>query len=277
MVIFPTPHEGGELVLHRKGHEWKFNANTLTASRSSSSLAYVAFYGDIEHEILPVTAGRVVTVTYNLYFVEPSPKPGVAAEGENAQSDSNLQDTLKRLLKSPEFLPSGGTLGFGLAHLYPVKPGMDMKKMERRLKGEDAHVYRACRELRLDSLLKIIYDDTRSGGEHGIMVDEIDWVEYSHEDETFETGLLLNHRGVLVNKTEDADPHESGLFDKSKPEWDSDDEEGTRVEFITWVSPFNARNKSEDYTVSLGNDVAVDTIYCSPCIIARIAPASDRM
>jgi len=67
VVIYPTAHEGGELVLRHGDHEWKFDANSLTASQSSPSLAYVAFYSDLEHEVLEVTSGRQVTVTYNLY------------------------------------------------------------------------------------------------------------------------------------------------------------------------------------------------------------------
>ena len=58
VIIYPTAHEGGELVLRHKDHdsEWKFDTNSLTASQSSPSLAYVAFYSDIEHEVLKVTS-----------------------------------------------------------------------------------------------------------------------------------------------------------------------------------------------------------------------------
>ena len=273
MVIYPTPHEGGELVLDHEGHEWKFDPNILTASRSSPSLAYVAFSGDIKHGILPVTAGRSVTVTYNLYIVDPSSKSRSPTPTENAQSDSNLETTLRRLLESPEFLPKGATLGFGLAHLYPVTEDMDLSEMEGRLKGEDAHVYRVCQEFQLDPSLKIIYDDYRNGKEYGIMLDRIaGCVDYSPENgETYEEGLMSDCYGVSVNKTEYAD--------MSKSKWASEDEEEEegRTEFITWVSPFNGRNKLQDFTVTLGNEVNPGIIYCSPCIIVRIAGASDRM
>lgn len=45
------------------------------------------------------------------------------------------------MLKSLEFLPEGGALGFGLAHLYPVTFNSELKDMIKYLKGEDAHVY----------------------------------------------------------------------------------------------------------------------------------------
>ena len=38
-------------------------------------------------------------------------------------------------------MPDGGTLGFGLAHLYPVTSKTELQEMTSYLKGEDAHVY----------------------------------------------------------------------------------------------------------------------------------------
>lgn len=67
VIVFPTPHQGGELILRHKSREWTFDANALMTSRSSPSLAYAAFYSDIEHEVLKVTYGHRITLTYNLY------------------------------------------------------------------------------------------------------------------------------------------------------------------------------------------------------------------
>ena len=72
VIVYPAPHEGGELVLRHKGREWEFDANSLTAF--SPSLAYVAFYSDIEHEVLRVTSGHRVTITFNLYLDDPMSK-----------------------------------------------------------------------------------------------------------------------------------------------------------------------------------------------------------
>lgn len=138
VIIYPPAHEGGELVLRHKDHEWKFDAKLLTVSRPPPSLAYVAFYSDIEHEVLKVTSGRRITVTYNLYLANQTPKPGASAVTPNSLGSLNLQSTLQGLLKSPEFLPNGGTLGFGLVHLYPVTSGMKLREMTSYLKGEDA-------------------------------------------------------------------------------------------------------------------------------------------
>ena len=48
VITYPTPYEGGELVLRHKGREWKFDTKASTVAQSSPSLAYVAFYSDIE-------------------------------------------------------------------------------------------------------------------------------------------------------------------------------------------------------------------------------------
>jgi len=268
VVIYPTAHEGGELVLRHKDHEWKFDANSLTCSQPSPSLAYVAFYSDIEHEVLKVTSGRRVTVTYNLYLVDPVSRPEALGVAPNFKSVSNLQVTLQRFLKSPEFLPNGGTLGFGLAHLYPVTFETELQGMKNYLKGEDAHVYRAFRELKLQPSLQMIYDDDRDGLEHGIMLGEIiQGPSYDYEVESYGSALM-GLGGVSVNKTED------GMF--NPPDWATDEDDVER-EFITWISPFNGRNQLQDLYMAYGNEVSADYIYCSPCLVVRIPAASDRV
>ena len=271
VVIYPTPHEGGELVLRHKDREWKIDAKVLTASQSSPSLAYAAFYSDIEHEVLKVTNGHRITVTYNLYLVDVSSKPRVPAVTTNAQNASKLQTMLQKLLRSPEFLPNGGTLGFGLAHLYPVTPDTDLQEMTSRLKGEDWHVYQACRELQLRPLLRMIYDDEKSGSEYGIMMDRIaKSPSYDPEQSSYEGALVEDLGGISVNKTEGA---AFGLARNSA--WIHNYDMGGEV--ITWVSPFNERNQVPNISMAYGNEYTAGYIYCSPCLIVRIADASDRV
>ena len=269
VVVYPTPHEGGELVLRHRNHEWKFDANLLTASLSSPSLAYIAFYSDIEHEVLKVTSGHRVTITYNLYLVNPESDPGAPAITPNVKDASNLQTTLGGLLKSPEFLPDGGTLGFGLVHLYPVTTRTCLQDMASYLKGEDAHVYQACRELQLQPSLQMIYD-AEAQRKYGIMLDRIvSSPDYDcHQGETYGGALVADFGGVFVNKYGDTDSRHSKLT-----RYEHDDE----TEYITWVSLFDSRNQLQDISMGYGNEVSAEYIYCSPCIIVRIAAASDRV
>jgi len=242
-------------------------ALTLTRSQLSPSLAYVASYSDIEHEVLQVTSGRRATVTYNLYLVDPALGPETPSVAPNLKSVSNLQVTLQRFLKSPEFLPDGGMLGFGLAHLYPVTFETELREMTNYLKGEDAHVYRAFRELQLQPSLQMIYNDYQDGLECGIMLDKIvRSPSYDYEVESY-WNALIGLGSVSVNKTEDAT--------SDLPDWTTNDDD--REFTITWISPFNGWNQLQDFYMAYGNEVSADYIYCSPCLVVHIPAASDRV
>ena len=115
----------------------------------ATSLAYIAFYSDIEHEVLKITSGHRITLTYNLYSApsKPNLKPTALTVIPGPNVSESFQTALRALLKSPEFLPGGGNLGFGLVHLYPVTFKTSLEDLIQYLKGEDAHIYRACQEL----------------------------------------------------------------------------------------------------------------------------------
>ena len=177
VIVYPTVHRGGELVLLYKEHEWTFDASALMSSQPSPSLTYVAFYSDVEHEVLKVTSSSRVTLTYNLYLVPHDPisrvpvssDPPTASVKPNPKKAMSFQARLDRLLKSPEFMPKGGTLAFGLAHLYPVTFKVELEDEELEymeskdaklketqlqkiivyLKGEDAEVYQCARSWNL--------------------------------------------------------------------------------------------------------------------------------
>jgi hypothetical protein len=67
VIVFPSPHEGGALPLRHRGQEWTFDSGkVLGAAKDQPSIGYVAFFGDIEHEVTPVTTDHRITLTYNL-------------------------------------------------------------------------------------------------------------------------------------------------------------------------------------------------------------------
>ena len=276
VIVYPTQHQGGELVLRHKDREWTFDANSLTSSQSSPSIAYIAFYSDIEHEVLKVTSGCRVTLTYNLYLVDPTPGEQAPSIVPNLKDISNLQSTLQNLLKSPDFLPEGGTLGFGLAHLYPVTFKSELKDMTKYLKGEDAHVYRACLGLQLNPSLRMVYDDDdldwnrvrQATQPRGIMLERIvEQPDYDYEDTSYREYLIDEFDGIPINKDNITLASDSDwVRDYKKPQWRQ----------ITWVTPFREGNNLRDVAMAYGNQLAVDYVYCSPCLIVPIAPASDR-
>ena len=116
----------------------------------------------------------------------------------------------------------------------------------------------------------MIYDDyqSRRSSRYGIMVDRIvQNPAYNYEISCYEGALVNKVDGVSVNKIRDA-PIDRSYWVREK---------GTQGEFITWVSPFNQRNQLQDLNTTYGNEVQTGYIYCSPCIVARVPAASDRV
>ena len=196
VIVFPTKHFGGVLTFRDSGEEWSLDSGAIIAEQSEPSIAYAAFYSDIEHEVLHVTQGYRITLTYNLYFA-PTPFSKPVGNPIPAQQ-SALEETLKTLLADPAFLPEGGHLGFGLYHQYPLDksikekkvvadptvseyfafdnsestkekgppkfremkpfvPGRQLRALEQYLKGSDAMLKRVCDKLGLQVFLGVVY------------------------------------------------------------------------------------------------------------------------
>lgn len=282
VIVYPTPHQGGELVLRHKGREWAFDANALTSLQPSPSLAYVAFYSDIEHEVLKVTSGSRVTLTYNLYLVPhgstpqtpASSNPSTASVKPNLKDTVNFQATLRWLLKSPEFMPEGGTLAFNLAHLYPVTFDTELQEMIAYLKGEDLHVYQSCRELELEPVLRMIYSQRWKWDEHrpshGVMMEVIiENPRYDYEQTEYVNHLIEELGGVPVNLY-------NGVLARDS-NWNGDYLTES-YEQLTWLTDFaESANELKDLALAYGNEVTVGFVYCSPCLTVHIEPASDRL
>lgn len=62
VLVLPTKHEGGALAFRHSGQEWAFDS-AKALSDDEKSIAYVAFIGDMQHEVLPVVSGYRVMYT----------------------------------------------------------------------------------------------------------------------------------------------------------------------------------------------------------------------
>lgn len=69
MVCLPVEHEGGQLKVRHEGKEMTFDWSTSRDDSDHAGIRWAAFYSDCEHEVLEVTSGHRVTLTYNLYAV----------------------------------------------------------------------------------------------------------------------------------------------------------------------------------------------------------------
>jgi hypothetical protein len=87
---------------HSHTFDWGVNVN----SAKNSSIQWAAFYSDCEHEVLEVTAGYRITLTYNLYHA-----PGVGdLTGNSVALDTTsvpLFHYVREVLKRDDFMPDG--------------------------------------------------------------------------------------------------------------------------------------------------------------------------
>ena len=103
---------GGALVTRHNGQEITYDWSS-PADDPVRSIQWAAFFSDVEHEILPVTEGYRVTLTYNLYHSTAlSVLPAVDV------TTSPFHSNLEAALKHPHFLQEGGVLGFLCQHAY---------------------------------------------------------------------------------------------------------------------------------------------------------------
>jgi hypothetical protein len=147
VIVLPLPHEGGALLLRHPGQEWTFDSGKAPeVAKDQPSIGYVAFFSDIEHEVTPETSGHRITLRYDLYFDDGGPVPPNDAVSEHLISPRppnqvRICDAFAALLGNPEFLADGGTLAFGLRHVYPIRKGLI--HVYKILKGSDAVVYQS--------------------------------------------------------------------------------------------------------------------------------------
>ena len=274
VVIFPTPHEGGALLLRHRGHEWMFDSGRDLAAERQLSIGYVAFFSDVEHEVTPVISGHRVTLTYNLYFdngrdSEPSSKDPVSEPLSlpRAANENAFCEAFQGLLENPEFLPQGGTLAFGLRHIYPIDPltRRPLEPIYGALKGSDAVVYQTVRALGFQPVLYLFYEwTTPNGFPEAAVIDNVIDFHGSRNDEVVDIIKSIRYKGGIVVCEEG---------------WKIDPEKGyENPEKIEWVTPVTTFNRQKGtYAATYGNEPSVEVVYADLCLFVRIGKAGERL
>ena len=218
-----------------------------------------AFFSDIEHEVAPATSGHRITLTYNLYFDDGGPVSGNdVVSGDlippQPPNQEEFCETFKTLLGNPEFMADGGTLAFGLRHVYPIIKE-SLEHVYNVLKGSDAVVYQSMRALGFEPVLNVYDDDDDS--EHaiqGAMVDKVIDFDDAYEDESV-LDIVQREGGILVCQ--------------NGRETDCDFE-FENLELVEWVTPLTTYNRQEIAFASYGNKPSLNWVYGDVCMIVRI-------
>ncbi|KAL1723050.1 hypothetical protein EV715DRAFT_191307 [Schizophyllum commune] len=290
VVVLPTPHEGGALILRENDKDWlcprwclcpASATDVLSGGAPAPKLFYVAFFSDVEHEVSRVTAGFRVTLTYNLYF-------GAKARDEQAQLlrqpslpshlsevGRELRSMLKDFFHRKSFLPDGGYLGFGLRFMYPLDPTKPVPVIADNLKGCDAMLKVVCEDLGLPCTLHAMYatnvDEDR--GKYYVRR-KVYIVRDQFYGETLERrpyklsdycDEVYREKGTLLLRKGREPPIEPVFFD------DLDTDE------VYWITEVSSQfNTVKSHYMVYGNEAEMKFTYGMPILLAEVKPYEER-
>jgi hypothetical protein len=244
------------------------------------------FFSDVEHEVAPVISGHRVTLTYNLYFDNDD---GIQA-GEHlslppAVNESTFRRSFQSLLENPEFLASGGTLAFGLRHVYPINDGdresYDFHTHTRRravqwddsspleplygaLKGSDAVIYETFRAFGFQPVLYMYYEWMTPGDLlEGAVIDKVLDFNYTNRwASTVDISMIVRGKGGIV---------------VCQDNWEVDDDSYENPERVEWVTPVTTFNRKQGAYATYGNEPQLQFVYADLCLFVRIGKAGERL
>ncbi|KAG5644907.1 hypothetical protein DXG03_007459 [Asterophora parasitica] len=264
VVVFPTAHEGGALLLRHNSQEWTFDSAALTKAEDKPSIAYIAFYSDVDHEVALVTSGHRVTLTYNLFFEDEQAYAKLPQSIERvAPGDNDLENALSVALSNPNFLPQGGYLGFGLDFKYPISQSQRISGTAV-LKGSDAAIERACRRLSLNPSLYVVYKQKDAS----FLVPASNTLR----NRTFyveDIAEILCHpseyKGHII--------HEFGQHAPKERYSRTYREDKIR---LAWVTPLTQYSHFRSNYIAYGNEASAACIYGDLCLAVEVGPYGDR-
>ena len=307
VIVFPTSHQGGALVLRHEGREWTFDSSAILDNPEMTpnpSVAFVAFFSDVEHEVLPVQSGHRVTITYNLYFdttftlaghAAPSaPSTGLRVLEPRGANTTAVSAALAALLADPTVLPKGGTLGFGLRHQYPLPTSWTrgdpnpLHALKTWLKGGDAALFAALSEHGHKPKLRLLFesDDDKDEEKVRILLDEPAEVDdYDMEEEDAFEALCRYFGGVLTVVRPLAPSAAAGDEEEEKADaaalmrqhkyWNAPPEKTLTLHMVTDITRYNRLRST--MLVHMGNDAGVDYMYKYVCLTVDVGPVGQRV
>jgi hypothetical protein len=296
VIVFPTQHEGGSLKFRHGRYEWTFDSAAMVTGQRDPTIAFAAFYSDIEHEVTPITSGHRVTLTYNLYFSEEESSNAVAPIPVPSSTETAFKEVLSKLLSDPTFMDKGGFLGFGLQHEYPLDLKTGIGNLVNCLKGSDATIQRVCNQLSLETTLRVVYEDEYGDdyGRHFVMVEDI--VDYSMDgqiDGTPGSVMMENDGGKRIRVT---GPMAKGTsrYAYKDPDPDNDMEGDDHID-VDWVTDLTKLTVAKTSAVTYGNEAQLDFVslhllphmdslingrnlemYGHVCLLVHVGPPEDR-
>ena len=128
VICLPNHFSGGALVTRHGDQEVVFDWSSLPDS-PPSEICWATLFSDVEHKILPVSAGHRITLTYNLCAVQ--------ERLCSIPSGNPFYNCLQTAIGTPHFMRDGGCLAFNCNHLYAFGLLNEKELLPHILKGAD--------------------------------------------------------------------------------------------------------------------------------------------
>lgn len=232
VVCLPSAHQGGQLEVRHQGQSIKFDWSMPWTARPE--LQWAAFYSGCEHEVMNVTSGHLITLTYNL-FARNTSNTGTPQAGRGLMDPTQLPlyGNLHSLFLQESFMPDGGHLGVHTSHAYPHTS--TSARLPATLKGIDMVVWETFRSLGCGMKLRPVVE---MAGEYHYG-HEVDWhgdcpaVELSDasskrhwgSDEDDDSDIGANETRATHNDDDQAMTIESGASTSGSEHQDIDADE----------------------------------------------------
>ena len=278
IIVLPTFHEGGQFVLRRSTKEWTIDFTDRFASATVPSVCFLAFHGNVEHMVLPITSGYRVTLTYNLYHKPIHP----ITTSIPTPFHLELRQALADLVNDTSKLPEGGYLGFGLVHKYVHTGHNIIEPLSGQLKGSDRALADTCDALSLRYSIRLLYRDICSSGANLLTTEELDVSDHLVEEEepSFQDYIKDALEGLSHEQVEGV------FFVEQSQQRDFDDfPEDFEDEFckspvmeILEVTPMKSSVDVRSPVVTTGRrfQAELEYFYGTACMLVAVEPAASR-
>ncbi|SJL14402.1 uncharacterized protein ARMOST_17858 [Armillaria ostoyae] len=163
--------------------------------------------------------------------------------------DGNPNEDFKQYINDDEFVQQGRNR---------------LSQLADSLKGNDANILRACRDLGLDANIRILYRPRGDGIVY--MVDHVipDKDEGMYESNDLED-VLLKSSGTLVSATDE--------YVQDQYRWYKN---VVQLPEIIWVTPITTFNRRDSSFIAYGNEACVGYLYGDVCLIVKVGSPGSR-
>ncbi|KAJ7659242.1 hypothetical protein DFH06DRAFT_1406329 [Mycena polygramma] len=282
VVVFPTDHAGGELTLEHAGSTWTFDSAAQLSASPDPAVAYLAFYSDVTHAVEPVRTGYRVTLTYNLFLADRATGTGTAASTRAVPPpEQAFESALRTLLADPAFLPTGGFLGYGLAHQYPMPRAGDgsgpLGGVLRILKGGDARIRTVSERIGLSTSVKILYDSGQQSERegHDVIADKVLDTEDVYDEGCGELMQAIQREGVILRRSTERSKE---VAEERRGYYiDVESKTPSNAESVHWVTKITQLNRVGSSYVAYGNEASIEHSYGNAALFVRVPAFGEGM